>query len=272
MAEENVVAPGAEQPPEGTPPAGEEQTTGRPENIPEKFWDAEAGAVRVDEMAKSYGELSTKLGTLAISQPGAGLTIPDTPVPDTLDDNAGINQMLQSVGLDPYKIGETWQKEGELTQKQYSALKKANPMFTKGVVDDFMDKQGQVAKQQMQSMRASAVTQAGGEDQLNNLIQWGAENFSAEEKKQFNDSLQNPATAPMAVSWLISKHKDAVGASKSGNLLEGDTSGGAAPGAFTSQREVATAMGDPRYNADTDYTAKVNRKLMASPNPDRLPA
>lgn len=31
--------------------------TARPQDIPEKFWDAEAGAVRVDALAKSYREL-----------------------------------------------------------------------------------------------------------------------------------------------------------------------------------------------------------------------
>jgi hypothetical protein len=37
-----------------TPPA-------RPEHVPEKFWDADAGNVRVDALSKSYGELERKL-------------------------------------------------------------------------------------------------------------------------------------------------------------------------------------------------------------------
>ena len=33
----------------------------RPAHIPEKFWDSEAGAIRAEDMAKSYAELEAKL-------------------------------------------------------------------------------------------------------------------------------------------------------------------------------------------------------------------
>lgn len=37
----------------------------RPENVPEKFWDAEAKTIKVDDVIKSYTELETKIGTTA---------------------------------------------------------------------------------------------------------------------------------------------------------------------------------------------------------------
>lgn len=37
------------------------ETSARPEDVPEKFWDAEAGAVRVDALLKSYRELERRL-------------------------------------------------------------------------------------------------------------------------------------------------------------------------------------------------------------------
>ena len=46
---------------EATTPAVPE----RPAYVPEKFWDATAHCVRVEAMAKSYGELERKLGTRA---------------------------------------------------------------------------------------------------------------------------------------------------------------------------------------------------------------
>lgn len=42
----------------------------RPAHIPEKFWDAEKGVVRVDEMARSYVELESGKGKPQIAQPG----------------------------------------------------------------------------------------------------------------------------------------------------------------------------------------------------------
>ena len=43
----------------------------RPADLPDKFWDPDAGQVRVDALAKSYGELERRLG--------AGSGIPESP-------------------------------------------------------------------------------------------------------------------------------------------------------------------------------------------------
>jgi hypothetical protein len=53
----NELAAGQEDQSAAITPAGE-----RPAYIPQKFWDAEAGTVRVEALAKSYGELERKLG------------------------------------------------------------------------------------------------------------------------------------------------------------------------------------------------------------------
>jgi hypothetical protein len=53
----NEPAVGREDQPASIVPAGE-----RPAYIPHKFWDAEAGTVRIEALAKSYGELERKLG------------------------------------------------------------------------------------------------------------------------------------------------------------------------------------------------------------------
>ena len=62
----------------------------RPEDVPEKFWDQEAGQLRVDALLKSYRELERRLSQ-RIAPPGAdapeeevqrfrrSLGIPDSP-------------------------------------------------------------------------------------------------------------------------------------------------------------------------------------------------
>lgn len=55
---------------EGTPPAEGVETPpadGRPEGVPEKFWDPESGIVRTDALVKSYRELEKKLGDRAMA-------------------------------------------------------------------------------------------------------------------------------------------------------------------------------------------------------------
>lgn len=53
----------------------------RPAEVPEKFWDETAGAVRLDALLKSYGELERKLGTGRRSDETMVVT-PDTPEHD----------------------------------------------------------------------------------------------------------------------------------------------------------------------------------------------
>jgi len=61
----------------------------RPDIIPEKFWDAGAGEVRVDALAKSYAELERKLGSS-----------PARDVPESADGYA-IDTDDRLVGADP---------------------------------------------------------------------------------------------------------------------------------------------------------------------------
>ncbi|WP_328799089.1 hypothetical protein [Roseomonas harenae] len=78
----------------------------RPEDVPEKFWDAELGALRVDALLKSYRELERKLSA-RFAPPGD-----DAPeeerirfrraigVPDTADDYA-VEPRHVLIGSDP---------------------------------------------------------------------------------------------------------------------------------------------------------------------------
>jgi|GEM_PF-3136029 len=49
--------------------APEPGTTARPENVPEKFWDAKTGAIRSDALLKSYLDAEKKLGSGAGKAP-----------------------------------------------------------------------------------------------------------------------------------------------------------------------------------------------------------
>jgi hypothetical protein len=57
----------------------------RPEHVPEKFWDAEGGAVRTDALLKSYLELERKLGRMV-------------PLPEGDDDDGATDRLLAVLG------------------------------------------------------------------------------------------------------------------------------------------------------------------------------
>lgn len=66
----------------------------RPEGVPDKFWDREAGAIRTDALLKSYVELERKLGSMV-------------PLPSD-DDQEGRERLRRALGVpaaaDEYQI------------------------------------------------------------------------------------------------------------------------------------------------------------------------
>lgn len=67
----------------------------RPTGVPEKFWDADAGAVRTETLLKSYLELERKLGSMV-------------PLPSDETDQEGQARLLRALGVpdspDHYQI------------------------------------------------------------------------------------------------------------------------------------------------------------------------
>ena len=240
----------------------------RPENIPEKFWDAKTGTVRAEDMAKAYGELEKKLHAPPPADgktAGGGLRI-EAPDPGELSDDATVDQVLQSVGLDPEKITEHFIKHKELKPSDYAALRKKG--FTKGVVDQFLATQVKLARHIDTALRAEAITRVGGEEKLNNLLAWARTGLKEDERVAYNHLLGNENAGMAWLDYLIGKHKDAVGAGDTKPLIEGGGVG--SPGtAFANRREVTAAMQDPRYSPnspkhDPSYYRSVQQRLAAT--------
>jgi len=55
-----------------------EADDGRPDGIPEKFWDAKEGAVKTDAMAKAYADLEKAHGQLKRDKQGTGKDVPES--------------------------------------------------------------------------------------------------------------------------------------------------------------------------------------------------
>ena len=91
----------------------------RPADIPEKFWDAEAGSIRTQALLKSYLQLERKLGSM-VPLPNDGddaegqarlrraMGVPDSPEDyqieppnDVIEADANINAKLHDAGFNP---------------------------------------------------------------------------------------------------------------------------------------------------------------------------
>lgn len=264
-------------PPVEPPPAPPKTPEQRPDNIPEKFWDPTLGQVKLTELLNSYSEAEKRISEL--SEPAkkpdtppakaeGGLKIPAASDKPALADDADVSAILTAAGLDPVTVVSQYAQNKTLTDAQYTALKKLG--YTRGIVNQFLGMQTTLQAQAQATIKTHAVERAGGEKQLENLLQWAGQGLSAEEQKMFNAQLANPATAIMAVESLMTRHQIALGAGKAQPLLEGE-GGAATAGAFKTQRELTAAMADSRYGMDSTYTEQVNRRIGVSPEAHELP-
>lgn len=229
------------QAPEGTPPAVAPAAAQRPDNVPEKFWDAATGQVNTEALLKSYTELEK--GKPPEVQPPA--TTPD-PATDA----------VKAAKLDMTVLSQEFAEKGTLSDDSYKALEAAG--FPKTTVDQYIAGQAALAEKR----DAQALALAGGQEQFTAMASWATTGLPAAEIEQFNQVLQsgNDVQVKQAVLALKAQYEASVG--KDPTLIKGNaaaSSTGEQP--FQSRAEVTAAMRDPRYKADPAYRALVERRI-----------
>jgi len=241
----------------GQQPAQPPTPPQRPAHVPEKFWDAEKGQVRVDDLLKSYGELER-----GRSQPPAQAPAQQPPANQPAADAAkAAEDAARAAGVDTSKVdfagmSQHFYENGSLSEDHYKALEGAG--ISRELVNDFIA--GQEARASLAVMEAHKLV--GGEEQYRQMVTWAATNLPQAERDAFDAAVMGtPAQRNMAISALKARYAEAVGSAP--NLVRGASS---VPGgdAFQSTAEVVAAMSDPRYAKDPAYRASVERRLAAS--------
>lgn len=220
----------------------------RPENVPEKFWDAEKGQLNTDALLKSYVELEKGKGQPQEVQ--------------TAESDKAAAEAAEKAGLDYGSLHNKIVTDGKLADTDYAALAKIG--ITKDVVDSYVEAvQYKVAGEQ-----AKAVEYIGGQADADKLIGWAAANLSEAEKAQYNTLLAGPEWR-VAVDALKAKQAAASPLRNDPKLAGGLSS--PAPGVvgFASRADMTAAMSDPRYYDRTSvgeaYRQDVYRKASISP-------
>jgi hypothetical protein len=233
-----------------TPPAS--QPVARPEHIPEKFWDAEKGVAKVDEMAKSYAELER--GKAAPAAPPAD---PAAQAAAEAAKAAG----AAGAGVDFTSFTNEFATNGKLGDESYAALEAKG--IPKAVVDEFIASKQAAAEAATQVATSEAFELAGGKDAYSSMLNWAAVNLSPADAAAFDTAVVgDSASRKQAITSLKAQYSKAFGTPP--KLVNGD---GAAVNAeaFQSRAEVTAAMRDPRYKADAAYRATVERRIGAMP-------
>jgi hypothetical protein len=212
-------------------------TTTAPEGVPAKFWDAEKGAVNVDALLKSYGELEK-----AHSAPA------DTPV----DHNAA-QQAVENAGLDwDTIVGKV--NSGGLEDTDFAALEQVG--IPKAIVDNYL------ALARNESMRQTELAHqhVGGEAQMNELLGWAAQNLSAPEITHYNAMLGTRDGWKPALD-VISAKMAAASKTAGEPRLQGGVSVPSGGGGYSSRAAMMKDMASPQYQTDPAFRAQVAQRL-----------
>lgn len=224
-----------------TAPPADAPTDTRPEWLPGKFSS-------VEDLAKAYAELESKLGTPKVDTP------PVAPVAPTVD----ATKELQAKGLDINSFSAEFAATGELSADSYAKLATAG--YDKTLVDNYI--QGQAARTALFATEVKAS--AGGDEGYVQMITWAQSALSPAEQAAFNKAMDtnNTAEAKLAVAGLFSRFSAESGVEPKVSLAgnRGSTLGDA----YESIAQLTAAMKDPRYTSDSAYRAKVQATLARS--------
>lgn len=191
-----------------------------PASVPEKFWDPEAGEVRVDALAKSYTELERKLGA-------AFRDVPDGPDGYRFEDgdgllvdpDAGVNARLHEAGFSKDQARLVYELAGDYLPQMVSEL-----------ASEFE------AQKQIEGL----IAHCGGRERwgqtARQLSAWGSEHLPAE----VFEALATTREGILAMERMMASGEPALianGGDSMGGLSEGD---------------LKQMMRDPRYWRERD--------------------
>ena len=221
-----------------------EETTERPEWLPEKFKSAE-------DMAQAYAELEKRMGQ-------GTKEVEETEQPEeqqTDDDNKEEASNYNEAVVEASK--EFFENDGKLSEDTYKKLEGI------GLPRDLVDSYAAGQQALLQSEEAQIKGVAG--DNYDAMAEWANEHLPQEEIDAFDEAVTSGTVsqAKLAVQGLYARYQNATGATQP-KLVQGAVSGSSTM-PFKSMQELARAQSDPRYRSgDKAYHQEIDRRLAVS--------
>lgn len=242
--------------PNNPPPSGPT----RPDHIPEKFWDAEKGEVRVEALAKSYGELE-KSRSAPKEEPVEGAeAAPAEPSkdgkiekPKPAEGEPEVSPLTELLG----KVQTEFAENSAIGEETLGELAKAG--IPKEIAETYLEGLQALAERTVGEIHGYV----GGKDQYAEMADWAAKQLSDDDLDAFNTALDNPKLRETAVRGLYARFQSANPGE--GNLRGPQGGQGSASGdVFTAKDQVLEAMRDPKYAQSASYRQEVQDKLARS--------
>jgi hypothetical protein len=231
----------------------------RPAHIPEKFWDAEKGEVRVEDLAKSYAELEKKGAKPAPAAEAGDENLTEEQKAEKAEAEKVARETL---GLpSPEQLVEVRTKMTEkllageaFDDSDYAPFEKLG--FDRNTIDTIGA--GLVALGEVH--KAAVHKEAGGEEQYTAMLAWAKDEFTPEEIVAYNRDVHSndKAVSLNAVRGLSARYKLSIG--RPGRDATSKGAGKATDG-YKSKAEMVTDMRDPKYAKDPAFRDQVAQKI-----------
>jgi hypothetical protein len=223
-------------------------------DVPEKFQN-EDGSLNVEALLKSQQELEKQFTQERQNQEKADeSTTEKAEESEETSEEAG-TEAGESKEQVVVRAREEFIKDGKLSEETYKGLEASG--YTKDEVDTYI--KGLVA--QAAEVQQQVLGPIGGIEEYDKLVDWGNDNFTDEEKKEFNDAVFGEdvklAKATVAAAYARYQREADVEPEK---VLEGGLSQDAGEG-YASQAEMLRDMAKPEYKTDPAFRNKVSRKI-----------
>ena len=227
----------------------EQSAKERPDNVPEKFWDAEKGEVNQDALLNSYLELEK-----VKSQSDNQETDNQEADSQSQEDADKLKQEADKK-VDVSSIEQEFLDKGELSEDTYSKLAEAG--FSKETVDMYIEGRKAVADKNTQKV----YDLTAGESNYQSMIKWAADNLSQSEIQSFNDAIATEGTMQIAVEGLYARYLKNSSQEPAVNL-GGETS--SSTNGYESKAQMIEDMQNPKYKSDPAFRKQVENKLRVS--------
>lgn len=162
----------------------------------------------------------------------------------------------------PAEVADIWGdletefvQSGDLSAETRAAL--AERGIPANVVDNYL---AGVQAQQAQAAQ-KAAERVGGPDKLNSIIEWAGKNLTPEEREATNAALQTPGweTTLLGLQARMVSSSPTANEIAPGPVTQATNSPSVVP--YANQIEMASAIQDPRYGVEPQYTEFVQNRI-----------
>ncbi len=199
-----------------------------PEGIPEKFWDPEKGAIRVEAMAKSYQELERKLGSVEVRDiPETSSDYSVTINGEPYETDTVVNEHLHAAGLTQDQVQTVYELANE----------KLTPLIAQ--MQQSMEHETQTEQLKTHFGNDQKWTEAKRQ-----IAAWGRENLTNE----VFDALSSTYEGVVTMHRMMRSNEPGLGKVNS-------------TGPGTDEKDLRAMMSDPRYwrERDPSYIEQVRK-------------